>query len=190
MRAALLLAVGLLWPLLAQATQPLVEDAGLQPRYLLAGPDGGAVSDGDFPGRYQLIAFGYTFCPDVCPTTLVDMSNVLRRLGERADQLQPIFITVDPERDSGERLQTYTRFFDPRILGLRGSPDLTRRVAANFRVRYARVGQGANYAVDHSAGLYLLGRHGEFIRKYPYGTPADAIADDLGGLLGAARNDH
>ena len=103
-----------------------------RPRYLLVGPGGQAVSHEDFRGRWQLIAFGYTFCPDICPTTLVEMAAIMKALGEQAGKLQPLFISVDPERDKPEALKAYTEFFDPRIIGLSGSPALIARAARNI----------------------------------------------------------
>ncbi len=157
--------------------------AEIRTRYLLVGPDGGAVTDQDFRGRLQLIAFGYTFCPDICPTTLLEMAEVLRRLGDEAGALQGIFVSVDPERDTPKSLKTYTAFFDPRILGLTGSAELVQRAARNFKVRYAKVpgssGQASHYAVDHSAGMYLLDRDGGFLKKFAYGTPPEQIADAI-----------
>lgn len=138
-------------------------------------------------GRWTLLFFGYTFCPDICPTTLVEMAEILKLLGDDADRLQGIFVSVDPERDTPAALATYTRFFDPRIVGLTGSPALIQGVARNFKVRYAKVARDAGdpklYAVDHSAGLYLLGPDSRFIKKYGYGTPAQAIADELRDLI-------
>lgn len=160
---------------------------GIVPRYLLVGPGGGAVTNEDFRGRFQLIAFGYTFCPDICPTTLLEMATILKELGDQAGRLQPLFVTLDPERDGRQQLQTYTEFFDSRIVGLTGSPELVRRAAQNFKVRYAKValpgGDPANYAVDHAAGLILLGPDGGFVRKYPYGKPVAEIVGELRGLL-------
>lgn len=163
------------------------ENGGINPRYLLQDPNGRAVSSEDFRGRFQLISFGYTYCPDVCPTTLVEMAEILKQLGEQADRFQAIFISVDPERDSGQVLKTYTEFFDPRILGLTGSPALVRRAADNFKIRYAKVRQpGADpgrYAVDHSAGMILLGPQGEFIKKFAFSTPVLEVTKQLGELL-------
>ncbi len=163
------------------------ENSGINPRYLLQDPNGRAVSSEDFRGRFQLISFGYTYCPDVCPTTLVEMAEILKQLGEQADRFQAIFISVDPERDSGQVLKTYTEFFDPRILGLTGSPALVRRAADNFKIRYAKVRQpGADpgrYAVDHSAGMILLGPQGEFIKKFAFSTPVPEVTKQLGELL-------
>lgn len=105
------------------------EPTEINSRYLLVGPDGQAVTNEDFRGHFQLIAFGYTYCPDICPTTLVEMAGVLGLLGEKAGQLQPIFISLDPDRDTVQVLKTYTAFFDPRIIGLTGSPELVKRAA-------------------------------------------------------------
>lgn len=189
--AALLLGLGLVGPVLAQAQHSLdmlqEENVGIVPRYLLQDPNGRSVTSEDFRGRFQLIAFGYTYCPDICPTTLVEMAGILKNLGERAGRVQPIFISVDPERDSGQVLKTYTEFFDPRILGLTGSPALVRRAADNFRIRYAKVREpGAapdRYAVDHSAGLILLGPDGQFVKKFAFAMPIDEISRQIATLI-------
>ena len=192
--ALLLLAIG---PSAQAAGNPAQAKLGeevraINPRYLLAGPDGQAVSNEDFPGRFQLITFGYTYCPDICPTTLVEMAEILRLLGERARQVQPIFISVDPERDTPPVLKNYTRFFDPRIVGLTGSPQLVSRAAQNFKIRYAKVaatgGDPANYAVDHSAGMFLLGPEGQFIKKFGFGSPAAEIAGDIESAMAGTGN--
>ena len=153
------------------------------PRYLLQDPNGRAVSSEDFRGRFQLIAFGYTACPDVCHTTLVEMGAVLDGLGPRADRVQALFITVDPERDTGAVLKSYTSFFNPRIVGLTGTPLLVRRAADNFKVRYEKVRDPADtsgrYAVDHSAGLYLVGPDGRFLKRFPYATPPAILVEAL-----------
>ena len=158
-------------------------DTGINPRYLLQDPNGRSVTSEDFRGHFQLIAFGYTFCPDICPTTLVEMAGILKQLGDKAGRVQAIFISVDPERDTGQVLKTYTEFFDPRILGLTGSPALVRRAADNFRIRYAKVRtpgtDPGSYAIDHSAGLILLGPDGTFIKKFAYATPVAEIAGQV-----------
>ena len=187
--AALLAALLCCAPAAAQSAHDLLagESTGINPRYLLQAPNGRSVTNEDFRGRFQLIAFGYTYCPDVCPTTLVEMAAILKQLGAQAGRLQPIFITVDPERDTAQVLKTYTEFFDPRILGLTGSPALVRRAADNFRIRYAKVREpGAeNYAIDHSAGMILLGPDGEFIRKFAFATPVATISEEVAQILDA-----
>ena len=159
----------------------------IAPRYLLQDPNGRAVTNEDFLGRFQLVAFGYTSCPDVCPTTMLEMKEVLRLLGEQAERLQPVFITVDPERDSAQVLREYAAAFDARILGLRGSEALTRRAANEFRVRFEKVRDPAAppdaYTVDHSAGMILLGPDGRTILRFAYATPARQMAERIGALV-------
>lgn len=164
---------------LANTDEP-TEQERAAPRYLLLGSHGRAVTSEDFRDRFQLVAFGFTSCPDVCPTTMVEMQQVLSALGPRAKHLQPIFITVDPQRDTTEVLAAYTRNFDERILGLTGSPELVRWAANNFKVQFAKVqepGAGANiYTIDHSAGMFLLGPDGQLLSKIAYGTAVKDVA--------------
>ena len=186
-RVVLVLSLLIAGPACAQASHSLKllqgEDVGIIPRYLLQDPNGRSVSSEDFRGRFQLISFGYTYCPDICPTTLVEMAAILKQLGDQAQRLQALFISVDPERDSGKVLQTYTEFFDPRILGLTGPPALVRRAADNFKIRYAKVKEmgkdDKNYAVDHSAGMILLGPDGLFIKKFAFATAVSKIAEEI-----------
>ena len=186
---ALLVALALSPVALAQSAHDLLlgETTGINPRYLLQDPNGRSVTSEDFRGRFQLIAFGYTYCPDICPTTLVEMAAILKQLGDQASRLQAIFVTVDPERDTAKLLKTYTEFFDPRILGLTGTPALVRRAADNFKIRYAKVREPGtdNYAVDHSAGMILVGPDGEFIKKFAFATPVADIATQLAAILAA-----
>jgi protein SCO1/2 len=159
----------------------------LVPRYLLMDSSGRSVSHEDFRGRLQLIFFGYTYCPDVCPTSLATLARAMSLLGEDADQVQPIFISVDPARDTPELLAEYVAWFHPRLLGLWASPEMTRRTAELFRVRYEKVpaedGDPQRYTMDHSAGLYLLGRNGEFVTKFAHGLPAPELAARLRAYL-------
>jgi len=163
------------------------QEAEIVPRYLLMDYRGRAVTDEDFPGRYQLITFGYTFCPTICPTTLSKMSLIMEKLGKQADRLQPLFITVDPERDTPEVLHRYTASFNPRIIALTGSPELVRRAADNFKVKYEKYlepGAAPNrYSVDHSVGMYLLGPDGRFLAKFAYGTPFGEVAERIRSLM-------
>lgn len=177
---------------------PSARDAGAEPaaagevvpRYLLADHHGRTVTDQDFRGRFQLITFGYTSCPDVCPTTLAEMAAVLKALGESAKRVQPLFVTVDPERDTPALLKDYTATFDARILGLSGSPALVRGVADNFRVRYEKVREpGApaeRYTVDHSAGMFLLGPDGRLLARFPYALPVAELTRRIADQLQAA----
>lgn len=189
-RTAAWLAAICLWasPVLAQHDLDLGETRGIVPRYLLQDINGRAVTPDDFRGSFQLIAFGYTFCPDICPTTLTEMAAILQDLGPLAVRLRPIFVSLDPERDTFQVLREYTAFFDPRILGMTGSPALVSRAAANFKVRYQKVPkEGGNYAVDHSAGMVLLGPEGGFVKKFGYGTPPTEIAAAIRRYIEADR---
>lgn len=190
-RGVLLLALLCASPAFAQASHSLelLNDANqeINPRYLLQDPNGRSVTSEDFRGRFQLIAFGYTYCPDICPTTLVEMAEILKQLGADASRVQPIFISVDPERDTGKILKTYTEFFDPRILGLTASPALVRRAADNFKIRYAKVREPGTppdrYAVDHSAGMILLGPDGAVVKKFAFAMPVTNITEELRNFI-------
>lgn len=178
------------WSETAAAGEP-AEASTIVSRYLLMDTKGRAVTNEDFPGRFQLIAFGYTYCPDICPTTLAEMSLVMDKLGERAARLQPIFVTVDPERDTPEVLRRYTEFFHPAIIGLTGSPELVRRAADHFKVRYEKHREpGAapdKYSVDHSAGMYLLGPDGRFVAKFAYAQPPQEIAERIAAVMAETK---
>ena len=169
------------------ASSVTAPDAPINPRYLLLDARGRMVSNEDFPGRFQLITFGYTSCPDVCPTTLSTMTQALHALGPLASRLQLVFISVDPERDTPAVLARYTAYFDPGILGLTGSPELVRASADHFKVRFRKYREpGANpqtYAVDHTSGMYLLGPDGEFIRKFADSLPVARLSEELKALL-------
>jgi len=165
-------------------------DAMLTPRYLLMTPSGRAVMADDFRGRFQLIAFGFISCPDVCPTTLLHMTHVLNALGERAKHVQPLFVTVDPQRDTPEVLAAYTKAFDARILGLTGAPELIRKAADSFGVFYEKVqepGDGPNvYTMNHTAGMFLLDPQGRLIAKLGYSLPTDTLVERIQRWLTAA----
>jgi len=152
----------------------------ITPRYLMRDQYGRTVSNRDFGGRFQLINFGYTYCPDVCPTSLAIMSQTMTLLGDDAVRVQPIFITVDPERDRPEVLKEYLAYFDDSMLGLSASPEVTKRTAELFKARFERVpaedGDPRRYTMDHTASLYLLGRRGEYITKFAHGLPAREVS--------------
>lgn len=175
------------------AHAPIADDSELprhsMPRYLLQGPRGRAISGDDFRGRFQLVAFGFTSCPDVCPTTLIEVKQTLEALGERAAKLQPVFITVDPQRDTPVVLEAYTQAFDARIVGLTGSEALVRRAADSFKVRYRKVQEPGTapdiYTMEHSAGLFLLGPDGQLLERIVYGTTVREIVTRIGRWMDA-----
>lgn len=139
----------------------------------------------DFQGKAVTVFFGYTQCPDVCPTSLATMSQVMQELGADSDRVQVLFITVDPERDTAALLAEYVPAFDPRFLGLVGDAAQTSAVAKDFRVFYRKSGDtaGANYTVDHSAGTYVFDPAGKVRLYVKHGETADRIASDLRQLL-------
>jgi protein SCO1/2 len=141
-----------------------------------------SVTDKDFRGKFLLVYFGYTFCPDVCPTTLNEVAEAMDKLGPNAARVQPIFITVDPKRDTPDVMKQYAASFSPLLLGLTGTPEEIAKVAKEYRVYYAehRTGPGPNdYSMDHSSILYLMGPDGQFIEPIPADETAAAIAADI-----------
>lgn len=170
----------------AEAPPPLpgdiTDDPRPVPRWLLQrASDGRTLMPDSLHGRFQLLAFGFVSCPDVCPTTLAEMKAVLDRLGPRADRLQPLFVSVDPERDTLPVLRAYTAAFDHRILGLTGPPALVQRAAQAFKVKFEKVpspgGDPKAYTVDHTAAMFLVGPDGQLLARLGYGMPvADIVA--------------
>jgi len=143
----------------------------------------------DFRGKVVAIYFGYTFCPDVCPTGLLEIARALRSLGKRANDIQVLFITLDPARDTPALLGRYTRAFHPRILALRGSEAETQRIARAFKVYYERVDTPGSpyYVINHTAFTFLLDRHGRYNDFIPPGTPAGRIAFMLEELAASGK---
>jgi protein SCO1/2 len=139
----------------------------------------------DFKGKVTVVFFGYTQCPDVCPTTLVELAQVKKALGADGERVQGVFVTVDPERDTPELLKAYVANFGADFVALRGTPDETKAAAKNFKVFYNKVpGQSASsYTVDHTAGSYVFDAQGRVRLFTRYGTGADALAADLKILL-------
>jgi len=139
----------------------------------------------DFRGKAVLVNFGYTQCPDVCPTTLADLASAVRKLGAEGERVQVLFVTVDPKRDTRELLGKYVPAFDPRFLGLRGDAEATARVTKEFRV-YAAEREGKtpeSYTVEHSAQTFAFDPQGRLRLVIAYGAPPDDIAADLRLLL-------
>jgi protein SCO1/2 len=139
----------------------------------------------DFRGKVVVLFFGYTQCPDVCPTTMIEMASVLKELGPKADDVQVLFVTLDPERDTGELLAAYVPAFDKRFLGLRGDAAATAKVAREFKVFYAKQpgGEPGSYSVDHTAGSYVFDRDGNIRLFLRHGQGTAPIVHDLKQLL-------
>lgn len=136
----------------------------------------------DFAGQWMLVFFGFTNCPDICPTTLAEVAAVMDGLGEDANRVQPLFISVDPERDTPAALADFVPRFDAGIIGLAGTPDQIERTADNFNIYYEKSEEAASqgsYAVGHSSQLFLFDPSGGYVKAWQYGTPAEEILADL-----------
>jgi len=142
--------------------------------------DGRPVSDEDLKGKPFLVFFGFTHCPDICPTTLFDMSEVLRDLGADADRLGAVYITVDPERDTAALMKDYLSNFDPHLRGLTGDAAAIAAVAKEYHVYYKKVPlEGGDYTMDHTAIVYLMDKDGHFIAPFNLKRKPDVAAADL-----------
>ncbi|MEO8318527.1 MAG: SCO family protein [Bradyrhizobium sp.] len=135
----------------------------------------------DFRGKLMLVYFGFTYCPDICPTDLQAIGQTLDKLGAEADSVQPLFITVDPERDTAQHLAEYVPMFHPRLIGLTGSAGAIRKAADAYKVYFARVDAGKEtdgyYTVDHTAFIYLMDRDGNYLGFFPPGTTTDRMVE-------------
>ena len=153
--------------------------------FTLVDQTGKSITDKDFRGKYMLIFFGYTYCPDVCPTELQVMMAALGTLGPRAAEVQPIFITIDPDRDTPEVMQSYVENFGPSLVGLTGTAEQIAQVAKAYRVYYAKSGntKTQDYLMDHSSIIYLMGPDGHFVKHFTYTTDAAALADGIAGAM-------
>lgn len=148
--------------------------------FQLVNQDGKTVTDADFRGKPFLVFFGFTHCPDICPTKLFEISEVLNRLGSDAEKLNAVFVTVDPERDTPEKLKLYLSSFHPRISALSGSEQQVEAIKKAYSVYAKRVPlEGGSYTMDHTAIVYLMDKEGRFIAPFNLERPADAAAADL-----------
>jgi len=153
----------------------------------LRDPQGNTRRLADFRGKAVVVFFGYTQCPDVCPTTLASLAEAMKELGPDADRVQVLFITVDPERDTPALLAQYVPAFDPRFLGLYGDAEATARTAKEFKIIYQKVpgSSAGTYTMDHSAGTYVFDPQGRLRLYVANGQGADVFAHDLRELLRA-----
>jgi len=171
---------------------------GLRGRFILTDHNGKIFTEQDMQGKYAVIFFGYTNCPDVCPTSLTTLTLAFKRLDRQADKGQadknqadkivPYFITVDPKRDTAKVLNDYVKYFDKRIVGLTGSEQMIKRVVDQFRAKYQKeeIENGQDpllYTMDHTASLYLMAPEGRFITKFAHGISPDVLADELAAII-------
>jgi len=148
----------------------------------LTDQNGQTRTDADFRGKLMLVYFGYAFCPDACPTALQAMTVALNKLGPAAEQIVPIFITVDPERDTPEQLKRYAENFHPRLVALTGTADEVAAAAKAYRVYYAKQKTPdvtGGYLMDHTSIIYLMGRDGRYLSHFTHTSAPDAIATEI-----------
>lgn len=193
---ALVIAVGAVeaYVLLTGALDPgvaggLTVAAAVGGTFTLVDGAGRTVTDRTYRGRWELVYFGYTYCPDVCPTTLGAIADALGNLGPLAARVQPLFITIDPRRDTAPVIGAYVKNFDPRIVGLTGTPQAIAEVAKEFKVYYAvrKIGNGPDdYLMDHSSVIYVMDPQGRFARLLGADLPGDQMAAKLRQLVSAS----
>jgi len=159
----------------------MVGEALIGGPFAMTDQDGKRVTEKDFLGRYMLVFFGFTYCPDICPTELQVMTAALDRLGGKGERIQPVFVSIDPERDTPENVKAYVANFGPRLVGLTGSAEDVAAMAKAYRVYYQKVkgASPADYTMDHSAIIYLMAPDGKFRKHFPYTTDAKALAEGL-----------
>ena len=157
----------------------------MAPDFTLAGSDGNALQLSKYRGKVVLLGFGFTSCAYVCPTTLATLAKAQKKLGAAGKDLQVVYVTVDPERDTPAKMKTYLTSFDPRFLGGTGTPEQLAKVRESYGVTAERVrgSDPAHYAIDHSASVYLIDRAGSLRALMPYGRSADDFAHDVAILL-------
>ena len=162
--------------------EPLVEVGGA---FNLVDQSGKSVTEKDYRGKFLLVVFGYTYCPDICPIELQNVAITLDKLGKKSNAVHPLFITIDPERDTAEFLSEYVAHFHPQLIGLTGTPEQIEQAANLYRVFYNKVDdpQATEYLMDHSSFVYLMGRDGEFLRMFKSGTNPSLMAEAISAYL-------
>lgn len=156
--------------------------AAFQPAFSLPDDSGAIRTVEEFDGKHLLVFFGFTNCPDICPTTMSEVAQIMEDLGREADEVQPLFISIDPVRDRESGLSEYLAAFHPSILGLAGDEAATQAAVESFKVFSDQEDDATlpgGYTMSHSSSLFLLGPRGDWLRQYTYGTPADDITADL-----------
>ena len=156
--------------------------------FTLVDQNGKTVTDRDFRGRYMLIFFGFTHCPDICPAELQVMAGALDALGPKANEIVPIFVTLDPERDTSEAVGAYVKNFGKNFVGLTGSQAEIADAAKAYRVTFSKFEYkdkdgSYGYSIDHSALVYFMGKDGEYITHFAYGTPVTKMTETMGRYL-------
>jgi protein SCO1 len=178
--AGLVVCFGVVVIVTGRGSAPVAQVAAIGGPFQLTDQNGREVTDKDLKGHPFLVFFGFTHCPDVCPTTLFEVSEILRALGPDADRTRALFVTVDPERDTPQIMKDYLSSFDPHLVGLTGDPAAVAAVAKAYRVYFKKVplDQGG-YTMDHTAIVYLMGKDGRFVSPFSLKRSTEAAAADL-----------
>lgn len=160
--------------------------------FTLQGPDGKEIHNHDFPGKYLLIYFGYTYCPDMCPTGLQSIAHAMDLLGKDSDKVQPLFITIDPARDTSAKLKEYAANFHPKIIGLTGTDAQIKKAAQAYQVYYAKGEnvEGDDYLMDHSSLIYLMNPSGKFITTFNEEADPEQIVKALQSDFKKSSSQH
>ncbi|MCA0278765.1 MAG: SCO family protein [Proteobacteria bacterium] len=175
------------WPHAASAAQAST-DLAIGGPFALTTQKGTRLTDADLRGKPYALFFGFTHCPEVCPTTLFELAGAVAEIGPAADGLNVVFVTVDPERDTPEYLASYLGTFDQRFIGLRGTPDEIATVARAFKATYRKVPlEGDDYTMDHTAIVYLMDAEGRYVDRIEYLAPHEVQVEKLKRLLGAGK---
>lgn len=185
----LLLAAGVLfaWSRFEQGGQEAIGQAAIGGPFQLVDQNGETRSEQDFRGRYMLVYFGYTYCPDICPTTLATLSRGLEALAARApdkaEVVVPVFVTIDPERDDVEAMAGYAPHFHDRLVALTGTPEQVAGAAKEYRIYYRKVeeegGDPEGYLMDHSSFIYLIGPEGSYVTHFGHDATVEEVAAGL-----------
>lgn len=174
--------VGFVWLQVSTRSEQRADEPAFRANFELTDHQGMVQTDEDFAGRWMLVFFGFANCPDVCPTTLAEVAAVMDALGSDAAQVQPLFISIDPERDTPQQLAEFVPAFDANIIGLTGTADQIRRTSETFRVYFEKIEEAASpngYTMGHSSQLFLFDPQGGYVGAWVYGTPAEEILSDL-----------
>jgi protein SCO1/2 len=179
--AGLVLCFAVVLIVTGRGTSPLANtSAAIGGPFQLTDQNGKPISDRDLKGHPSLVFFGFTHCPEVCPTTLFDISEILNKLGPDAAKVNAVFITVDPERDTPATLKDYLASFNPRLLGIGGDPDKLAAVAKEYRVYYKKIPlKDGDYTMDHTAIVYLMDKNGQFVAPFSLKRRPEDAATDL-----------
>lgn len=174
--------IGFLWLQFSFKAKEEADNPAFQAVFELTDHQGVVRTQDDFAGRWMLVFFGFANCPDVCPTTLAEVSAVMDALGSEATEVQPLFVSIDPERDTPQQLAEFVPVFNANLIGLTGTPDQIKKTSETFRIYYEKIEEAASpngYTMGHSSQLFLFNPDGGYVGAWTYGTPAEEILSDL-----------